>query len=106
MANIDLKVAPEQIAELAGQIADIYSTVSEALKNIETEKQQMQADWEGETKELYAGTSGDLTKQSEQIPLILKGYINTMNDLSGIYVQAESTVKNLNQALPTDGVFL
>lgn len=106
MADLHLKVSPSEIADLTKEVASVKQQITQSLQNIKSLHNQAKLDWVGPSSQAYSKSCEKFDKRGEFVERMVVGYISTMNDISGIYIHLESTVKAQTQVLPTEGIFL
>ena len=101
MADMNLKVTPEEIAALSTEVAQIWVQVADSVMAIF----KKQNTWEGDSSDQYWENAKNLKLGGNRFAGILMTYIKVMEGLSGIYSSAEMTALSQTQGLPTEGVF-
>lgn len=106
MADMNLKVSPEQMTALAEETQQIHRTISSAVDEITKIRDSLKAAWLGDSSELFAKTWAELSDSAKPMIESVHSQMQTLNELAGIYTTAETAAQKQNEGLPTEGVFL
>lgn len=105
MADIQLKVSPEELKRGAAQIESQIASIEKNWNSICEVAGASRYYWEGEAAD-YGRKLLEETKQDAQIALKrLKEHPDNLLKMAGVYIEAETMAAELINSLPDNAIF-
>lgn len=105
MADLILKVTPEEVRSKASDIDNQKTFMKTYLQDMQGKVNQLQDAWNSPSGQEYYTKFTTLSKQIEAALDDLTQHVTNLNEAAAKYEQAESQQKSLVEGLSTQGVF-
>ncbi len=105
MADLILKVTPEEVRTKAGEIDSQKTFMSTYLSDMQAKVNQLQDAWNSPSGQEYYTKFTTLAKQIEAALDDLAQHVTNLNEAAATYEEAENQQKALVENLSTEGVF-
>ena len=105
MADLILKVTPEEVRTKASEIDNQRSFMSTYLSDMQGKINQLQDAWNSPSGQEYYTKFTTLTKQIDAALDDLSTHVANLNDAAATYEEGENQQKSLVENLSTEGVF-
>ena len=103
--GIFIRNEPERIATVAAEMEQHHKQFRDKVAAIFERSGSLSKDWEGSSSELYSKNAQELNSRAQDMSQVMQELIRDLNEVAGIYRDAETSAKSQAQALPTEGVF-
>lgn len=100
--SIVLKVSPEELIAVAGEIDGYLKTIENQFQGIENDIKQSKSYWEGSASDLHVQKFEGMKDKIKESIDNLKHHPKNIQQEAGIYKQVEASVTQAAQALPVD----
>lgn len=97
-----LKVTPEEMQSLAGEMRTEISTIQRNLTNIEREVNGMQAYWRGDASAKHVSNYQEISPQGTTLIKNLNTAPDDMLKIAGLYTDTEEAIQQITATLPDD----
>lgn len=105
-SGLFVKFDPEKISGVATNLEFQHKRLIQNLANIKRKAENLKANWQGDSAELYMKKIKEFDTQGTEMAKIFLAFSQDLASASGIYKTGETQAKQKAEALPTDGVFL
>lgn len=105
MADLILKVTPEEVRAKASDIDSQKTFMTTYLSDMQGKINQLQDAWNSPSGQEYYNKFTTLAKQIEAALDDLAQHVTNLNEAASKYEEAENQQKSLVEGLSTEGVF-
>lgn len=102
MANIKLKVKPDELVSKSGEIKKDINAIEQSFTKVTTLVTNTKKYWEGDASDKHIKRYNELKEDFQTIVKRLKEHPDDLEKMAGVYKENENEIKNLLEALPTD----
>lgn len=99
-----LKVTPEEMQNLAGEMRNEINDIKKYLDLIEGEVNGMQAYWRGDASAKHVSNYQEIAPQGDTLIQNLNTAPDDMLKIAGLYTDTEETIQQITATLP-DNIF-
>lgn len=97
-----LKVTPEEMQSLAGEMRNEIAQIQNYLQSIEREVRNTKAYWRGDASDKHIVNYDEIAPQGITLIRNLNTAPDDMLKIAGLYVQTEESLEEVAAALPDD----
>ncbi len=105
MADLILKVTPEEVSTKAGEIDSQKALMDTYLSDMQGKINQLQDAWNSPSGQEYYTKYTTLSKQIQAALDDLAQHVTNLREAAAKYEEAENQQKSLVEGLSTEGVF-
>lgn len=102
LLGAQLKVTPEELHRQSGVVSKNVSSIKEDFREIEFKVRSTASYWKGEAADSFRAMYSSYLDEIAEIIARLIEHIIDLNEMAGVYEEAESDVQEIIEALPTD----
>lgn len=102
MGNSIIKVTPEALIQKAEVVKGKISTMETKFTNMKNIVLKSNTYWVGDAGEAHRKTYKEYEPEITEIFKRLTEHVKDLNEMAGVYSDAELTVKEIGESLPTD----
>ncbi|MDO4634026.1 MAG: WXG100 family type VII secretion target [Eubacteriales bacterium] len=99
---IILKVTPEVLTQMSGEIEKELNDIESQFQSLETEINRTRAYWEGEASDMHKSKYDDMKDEIAESLKRLKDHPTNLLKMAGIYTQTEQEATQAAQSLLGD----
>lgn len=97
-----LKVTPEEVKKVAGDITSEIQSLADSFKNIDTEVNGTKKYWQGDASDKHIKDYSEVKAKADELMNKLKEAPVALAKIAGFYVEAEQANQQVASALPDD----
>lgn len=97
-----LKVTPEEMQSLAGEMRTEIGEIKKYLQLIGNEVNDMQAYWRGDASAKHVSNYQEIAPQGDTLIANLNTAPDDMLKIAGLYTETEEAIQQITATLPTD----
>ena len=105
MADLVLKVTPEEVQTKASEISSQKDMMSTYLSDMRSKIDSLRDAWESPAADEYYTRFATLAKEIQDSLDALTKHVNNLNDAAEKYTEAENQQKSLVDSLDTSDIF-
>ena len=105
MADIILKVEPQQIISKASEFQTCRGNISNLMDEVKNNINSIKDGFDSEAGQTFLTKFNNCYDDINNMLAIMDSYIKSLNDVANIMTNAEKSAASVAEALPVDGVF-
>ncbi len=97
-----LKVTPEEMQNLAGEMRTEIAEIQRNLNNIEREVSNTKVYWRGDASDKHVSNYQEIAPQGQTLIANLNTAPDDMLKIAGLYTETEEAIQQITATLPDD----